>query len=365
MCTSIETGRFIDEEQQGLTDYIWYYSLSSDSHLLFCSRLDIQTVSQSSIKSLVAEVQEIVGFDYGYCFEMGMESGPTFYASGGTLNGRKHFTQLQIEEIAKWSHARGECRKLGLPVSHLLRDVFPLNFVNPRHLSMQIGGQSLKDWIEADPRRGTLAPLIEERLWTWTVPENRIAAIRKVLGPARLLVSWGDFDTPSGGPLGHTYGAKGKDTPPPFPGLPLTDAERRWVDEGLAAMRPLFERYTAQKPSDFEHLMGRREALLPKLLDLAFTAWSEDASPDRASPEQALQAFAAALGEHLVRRHRMAWYAVEDAHGRSLGVCHRGKGGAQTWAHPVDSVAKRIDAGETGFIAGVVEAVGEQISRGG
>ena len=230
---------------------------------------------------------------------------------------------------------------------------------------MQVKGQSLKDWIEADPKRGSLKPLIENQLWVWQVPDNRIDSVRKVLGKERLLISWGGFDTPSGGPLGHTYGAKsGQTTMPSFNGLPLTEDEQHWIADGLAAIKPIFERYTAQKPKDFDHLIGRREPLFAKLLDTAFTAWSEDSRPDKAPPDLALQAFAAALGEHLVKHFGMAWYAVEDEYGRSLGVAHRDKNGAHTWSHPIDSVAKRIDRGETGFILGVVEAVGNEIKRG-
>lgn len=365
VCMSIETGRFLDENRQGLTDYVWYACLSKRvSTFILCIDLNVCSLSQPAIENLVLNIQGVTRFEYGYSFEMGMERGPAFYVDGGTLNGDKYFSPTQIEEIAKWSHAIGECKKLGQAISDLLRDIYPLNFINPRHLTMQIKGRSLEDWIEADPRRGTLKPLTTE-LWTWQVPENRIQAIRKVLGSERLLVSWGGFNTPSGGPLGHTYGAKtGKPLPSPFNGLPLTEDEQRWVADSLAAMKPIFERYTAQKPKDFERLIGRREALFGKLLDTAFTAWSEDLRPDKASPELALQAFAATLGEHLVKHFDMAWYAVEDEYGRSLGVAHRGKDGAQTWSYPVDAVAKRIDRGGNGFVPGIVEAVGNEIERG-
>jgi hypothetical protein len=226
---------------------------------------------------------------------------------------------------------------------------------------MQVKGQSLKDWIETDPKRGSLKPLSEDRLWTWTVPDNRIPAVRKLLGRERLLISWGDFNTPSGGPLGHTYGAKQGEGPPPFNGQPLTKDDERWIAAGLEKMKPLFTRYTGESPEHFDELIASRQPLFARLLDLAFTAWSEDGRPDRPAPDEVLHAFAAALGEHLVKYHRMAWYAVEDEYGRSLGVCHRGPGGAQTWSHPVDSVAKRIDRGETGFVVGIVAAVGERI----
>lgn len=364
VCTSIETGRFLDESRQGLADYVWYACLSKRlSTFILCIDLDVSSFAQATIESLVLNIQGVTHPEYGYSFEIGMEKGPALYADGGTLNGRKFFSQAQLEEIAKWSHAMGESQKLGLPVSDLLRDVFPLNFLNPHHLAMQAKGRSLKDWIEADPKRGTLKPLIEGKLWTWTVPENRIPALRKVLGPERLLISWGDFNTPSGGPLGRTYGAKQGEGPPPFNGKALTDDEQRWVAAGLEKMKPLFTRYTGESPAHFDKLIAAREPLFAKLLDVAFTAWSQDSRPDRLTPDEALHAFAAALGEHLVKHYRMGWYVVEDEHGRSLAVCHRGKGGSQTWAHPIDSVAKRIDAGETGFVVGVAEAVAEQITR--
>jgi hypothetical protein len=284
---------------------------------------------------------------------------------GNPLTG---LTPAQEDAINKWGAAiRGCGDYLNDEISHYLRDIYPLNFLNPRHLAMRVKGQSLKDWIESDPKRGSLKSLIANRLWVWQVPENRVQSVRSVLGKERLLISWGDFNTPSGGPLGHTYGAKKaghKPMLPSFNGLPLTDTEQRWIADGLAAIKPIFERYTAQKPKDFDLLIGRREALFAKLLDIAFTAWSEDRQPDKASPEAALQAFAAALGEHLVKHYGMAWYAVEDAYGRSLGVAHRDKSGARTWSHPIDSVAKRIDRGETGFIPGIVEAVGNEIKRG-
>lgn len=364
-CTSIETGRFLDKSRQGLTDYVWYACLSKKgSTFILCIDLDVYSPSQADIEDLVQEIQNLNHIEYGYSFDMGMEKGPAFYADGGTLNGDKYFARAQLEEIAKWSHAIGESQKLGFPVSDLLRDIYPLNFLNPHHLSMQVKDQSLKDWIESDPKRGSLKPLIEGKLWTWTVPEHRIQPIRKVLGPERLLISWGDFNTPSGGPLGHTYGTKKGDGPPPINGLPLTDDERRWIADGLEKMKPLFTRYSGESPEHFDKLNASRELLFAKLLDIAFAAWSEDGRPDRPSPDEVLHAFAATLGEHLVHRYRMAWYAVEDEYGRSLGVCHRGKGDARTWAHPIDSVAKRIDRGETGFIAGIAQAVGEQIERG-
>lgn len=366
-CTSVQAGRFVEGSKEGRTDDIWYANLAKEYETYFTLNVDLAAVdlSDMALLNLVTEIQQFGSFSYGYVFQMPMEKSPTTYERGllfGTPSTGLSVTQEN--EISKWGSARRGCGDyLDDEISHYLRDVFPLNFLNPHHLAMQVKGQSLKDWIEADPKRGSLRPLIEGKLWTWSVPENRIQAIRKVLGPARLLISWGDFNTPSGGPLGHTYGAKRGEGPPPFKGKPLTKDDERWIADSLKKMKPIFTRYTGESPEHFDRLIARREPLFAKLLDMAFTAWSEDTRPDRPVPEEALQAFAAALGEHLVKRHRMGWYVLEDEHGRSLAVCHRGKGGAQTWAHPIDSVAKRIDRGETGFVVGVVEAVGEQIKQ--
>lgn len=369
VCSSIETVRYLPDSKGGMTDEIWYASLSAmNPALTLVFDLNAASPRDDVLTALVADIQSLAVFDYGYVFRMPMgKSLPTYVAGlpfGNPLTG---LTQAQEEAINKWGNAKGACSSyLNDTISHYLRDIYPLNFINPHHLAMQVKGQSLKDWIQADSQRGSLKPLIENQLWVWQVPDNRIDSVRKVLGKERLLISWGGFDTPSGGPLGHTYGAKSGQTtmPPTFNGLPLTEDEQHWIADGLAAIKPIFERYTAQKPKDFELLIDQRKPLFAKLLDMAFTAWSEDQRPDKPAPELVLQAFAAALGEHLVRYYGMAWYAVEDENGRSLGVAHRNKDGAQTWAHPIDSIAKRIDREETGFIPGVVEAVGNEIKRG-
>jgi len=366
-CTSVEVGRFLEGDKRGMTDDIWYACLKTQAFPELVIVLDSSVVAPSgeTLGELVSDSQTLARFDYGYVVRMPMERSPPTFINGLVFgNPTSGLTRVQEDEINKWGAARRGCADyIDDTISHYLRDVYPLNFLNPHHLAMQVKGQSLKDWIEADPKRGTLKPLIEGKLWTWTVPENRIQPIRKVLGPERLLISWGDFNTPSGGPLGHTYGAKKGEGPPPFEGKPLTEDDQRWIAEGLEQMTPIFTRYTGESAAHFDKLIAQRDTQFAELLDAAFTAWSQDARPDRPPPDQALQAFATALGEHLVKRYNMAWYAVEDEYGRSLGVCHRGKGDARTWAYPVDAIAKRIDSGETGFIPAVLEAVGREIQQ--
>lgn len=363
--TSIEVGRFISKERQGLTDYVWTSGISTDVDFLLCVDRNTEGIGRFSADELVCAIQDVTAFEYGYVFEMPFQHGPDFFIDGSTLStgGRNFFTRYEEEEIAKWSHARRQGRKFDLAVSDLIRDVFPKNFLNAHHLSMQIKDQSLRDWINTDPRHGTLKPLIEDKLWVWDVPKNRIGSIRKVLGKKHLLISWGDFNMPSGGPVGHTYGSKQAEQSP-FNGLALSEEEQHWIADGLAAMAPIFEGYTGEKFAAVDRFSGRLDPRFPELLDAIFTAWSQDANSGRPTPEQVEQAFAATLGEYLIKRYGMVWYTVEDEYGRSLGVCHRGKGDAQTWTYPIDVIAKRIDRKETGFIPGVVEAIGNEIERG-
>lgn len=363
-CISVQTGRFVEGSKKGRTDDVWYASLDIEPDFVLGVDMTATDLSDEVFTMLAVDIQQLGCFDYGYVFEMPMEKSPSTYERGLLFGGPSSgLSATQKDEISKWGNARGACSSwLDDTVSHYLRDIYPLNFLNPHHLAMQVKGQSLQDWIAADPKRGSLKPLIEDTLWTWTVPANRIQSIRKVLGPERLLISWGDFDTPSGGPLGHTYGKAG--TGPVFNGKPLTNEDERWIAAGLEKMKPIFARYTGESPDDFDRLIARREPRFGQLLDTAFTAWSQDTRPDRPTADEALQAFAAALGEHLVKHYLMGWYAVEDEHGRSLGVAHRGKGGAQTWSYPIDAIAKRIDRREIGFVAGIVEAVGNEIERG-
>lgn len=369
ICTSIQTGRFLDGSKQDMTDDIWVSNLMTSSGFVLCVDLSVADLRDDELVEMVADIQTVAKLDYGYVFRMPMEMSPPTYERG-LLYGRssdRHLSLIQENEISKWGNARVSLRDMSEDtISNYLRDIYPLNFLNPRHLAMRVKGQTLKTWIEAAPRRGSIKPLIEGKLWVWQVPDKRIQAIRRVLGPERLLITWGDFSTPSGGPLGHIYRTQSdkKQALPVFNGLPLTADETRWIADGMTSMKPIFERYTAEKPKSFDRLLKSRGAQFGKLLDMAFTAWSEDQRPDKVSPEVAMQAFAAALGEHLVEHYGMAWYAVENEYGRSLGVAHRAKNGAQTWSYPVDTIAKRIDRGETGFISGVIEAVSNEIERG-
>ena len=355
-CSSVEISR--DEGRQGLHAFGWYACLANEPSFTLCTDIKVCSPLQSAIEGLVKDIQEITRVEYGYGFEMAMEKGPVIYVNGGTLNGRKFFSQSRLEEIAKWSHAIGECRKLGLPLSDFFRDIYPLNFINPHHLAMQIKGQSLKDWIKGDPKRGSLRPLIDDRLWVWQVPENRIASIRKVLGPQRLLVSWGDFNTPSGGPLGHTYGPqRGKQKPVefPYPHRPVTETERKQIDNYLQYAANVFEHYSGER-----YGRARKTRLIFKLLDLAFEAWTKDPNPDKFPAERVAEAFGAALGQALADRLGMEWAHVDD-NGWVEAVVHFK---SHTIAYPFDSVAKRVEAGEYGFIQGIYHAVQEQMRQG-
>ena len=365
--TSVEIGRYLEGSKGGMTDDIWYACFVTETHpeLVFVLDLNESSPSDEDLVELVSESQVIAGFDYGYVFHMPMEHSLVTYINGLVFgNPGNNLTRVQEDEINKWGNARGACNSwLDDTISRYLRDIYPLNFLNPGHLAMQVKGQTLKNWIECDPKHGFLQPIIEGRLWTWTVPKNHIRAIRKVLGVERLLISWGDFNTPSGGPLGHTYGSKQADQST-FNGLVLSEEEQRWIADGLAAMAPIFERYTGEKFAAADRFSRELDPRFPEILDAAFTTWSQDVGPERPAPEQVGQAFAATLGEYLIERYRMTWYAVEDEYGRSLGVCHRGKGDAQTWTYPIDVIAKRIDRKEIGFIPSVVEAIGNEIERG-
>lgn len=361
VCTSIETVRSLPDSKGGMTDEIWYASLSAmNPALTLVFDLNAASPMDDVLTALVADIQSLAVFDYGYVFRMPMEKSlPTYVAGlpfGNPLTG---LTQAQEEAINKWGNAKGACSSyLNDTISHYLRDIYPLNFLNPHHMAMRVKGQSLKDWIEADPKRGSLKPLIENQLWAWQVPENRIEPVRKVLGKERLLISWGDFNTPSGGPLGHTYGPqRGKQKPMefPYPHRPFTEVERKQLDAYLDHAAKVFERYTGER---YDRV--KKTKLIFKLLDLAFESWTKDQSPDKASGDRITQAFGAALGQALADRLGMEWAHVDD-NGWVDAVVHFK---SRTIAYPFDSMAKRVEAGEYGFIQGIYQAVQEQMRRG-
>jgi hypothetical protein len=97
-------------------------------------------------------------------------------------------------DITNWKHAYndpyGDC---GTYKTGDFRNLYPLNFIGEAHLNRDVHGQTLRAWIESNPTRGTLEPL-NEKLWTWEIPEDQIPVLREQLRDTDLLICFRDYE---------------------------------------------------------------------------------------------------------------------------------------------------------------------------
>lgn len=70
-----------------------------------------------------------------------------------------------------------------------LRMVYPINIINKEHLSLQIKGRSLRDWILSNIRHGTLKE-ISNKTWAWEIESKNLEQVNNELGSEGMLISW-------------------------------------------------------------------------------------------------------------------------------------------------------------------------------
>jgi len=137
---------------------------------------------------LVSEICSLFEPKYGYVFQRKFSLGPAAYTAG-VITGIHH-PHPEIDEITAWGIIGRGNHSLYKP--HFIRDVYPLNFLSPQHLEGPVGGQSLRQWIESDPARGTLAPVVGN-LTAWTVDPAHIPALREALRPHNILICFMEY----------------------------------------------------------------------------------------------------------------------------------------------------------------------------
>ncbi len=90
--------------------------------------------------------------------------------------------------------------------------------------------------------------------------------------------------------------------------------------------------------------------------------WWRASPSERGDANDVVFALGAGLGDHLAPRLGMRWMVVTDAFGTSLSLYTPAKGHYQELVlSPIDSVAKRFEAGTASDLTDYVEAVVQQI----
>jgi hypothetical protein len=151
-------------------------------------RSSLATLSPTSILPIARTVAEDLKPAYGIGFRMEHRLGPEFYVEGigyGTeiLSGEAYDEACNI---ARWGDM-GIVKQVYR--DGLLRDVYPWNFLTQPHLIKPVGGFSLQEWIQRDPRRGSLNALCD-RVSLWEVAESDIPDIRRALRQADVIFDW-------------------------------------------------------------------------------------------------------------------------------------------------------------------------------
>lgn len=128
---------------------------------------------------------------YGIAFERTLMNGPIWYALGVNFGRPDDRPPIGDEydrtrSISRWS-------SIGMPNEvyreGLLRYVYRWNFLTRPQLDREIEGVSLAEWIQADPRRGTLAQFADD-VWLWEVENGELDWIRDQLHDANAIFDW-------------------------------------------------------------------------------------------------------------------------------------------------------------------------------
>jgi len=163
-------------------------SISGSRHDAFVAvDTEIHKVCQNEWVALASRIHAAIPFVYGYQYVLPYSVGPGFYAHGTVYGGfasRSHEEELRT----RWSHVRLSPEKN--PRDQRIRQVYALQFLSDAHLRLPVGAITLREWIEATPRRGWLRALLPG-CWTWSVPEpSAIDTANRELFAAGLLSAW-------------------------------------------------------------------------------------------------------------------------------------------------------------------------------
>jgi hypothetical protein len=184
-------------------NYIWFASyakeLGKDSRdstfevevdiernpvVTLCFDSNIICYNSNLIIALAKEIPSYFNTGYGIFYQRDFNQGPSWYARGiiSGLPRTKDFEEAR-RKISKWMHIYGDPEEY----QHGdLRDIYLLNFISQAHLDRAIGAKTLKDWILASDKHGTLSPLTD-KLWTWEVPQENIEYVREELRPTGIV----------------------------------------------------------------------------------------------------------------------------------------------------------------------------------
>lgn len=170
-------------------DYIFaadFHDLpNGNKTVVLCWDDHIIKFDRNYIEDLAKDLYAFLGPAYGYGYQRPFKLGPSFYPFGVIAG--LDYGEPERKLISKWGNEYSY--EDGRYETGMLRDIYPINFLSQAHFEHKIEGQSLKAWIESSPAHGELKQLADN-LWSWWIPEDKIAAIREKFIPTGLLLSY-------------------------------------------------------------------------------------------------------------------------------------------------------------------------------
>jgi hypothetical protein len=150
--------------------------------LVLCFDDQIVRFEQSILHTLAHGLSSFFCAKYGYAYQRKFSQGPLFYPYG-VLSGIDDSEERR--QITRWNHVY----RMSDGGYHLgqLRDIHPYNFISQAHFDEKVGDQTLREWIDKDPTRGTLTQL-SDTLWSWQVDASHIESVRATLAPTGIII---------------------------------------------------------------------------------------------------------------------------------------------------------------------------------
>ncbi len=175
-------------EVEGIVPWRASYGYNTDDYGSFF-HLDAQSSGESSLVDCYVDLFREVSLgdfaSYGIAYKAGSVSKGLSYAAG------ENFTSIYpFESVALFKkELPGRNKGLERYKGEQLRMVYELNLINARHLSINVGGIPLRQWILEGNNNGKLVDITDSKA-IWLVEKEQLEIINRTLGGLGVLLSW-------------------------------------------------------------------------------------------------------------------------------------------------------------------------------
>ncbi len=169
--------------------FLW---ITNKPCFVLSARASVTTLDDDRLKRLTMSCIQRLTPAYGIGYQSKHNQGPQFYATGTNYGAKTSFTSEEYDEglsVQAWGDVgmTEEVYKQGL-----IRDVYPRNYLTEPQLVKRIAQQTLGEWIESHPSRGTLTKL-DDRMMLWKLTDSQVNSAREELSSAGVIFDWKSY----------------------------------------------------------------------------------------------------------------------------------------------------------------------------